>query len=144
MINYALTMNPYTTWFALGINIGNMVYNYDEKYENKELLMAKSFIPDAITLEVQKNIKFNSTNNIAFSSGPLAKEKAQYLIVLIMARRDAENKFAELYESFSLAQRKINSENIDHAKGNVNLLDEYLDEYFIKYKPLVFDSKNQK
>ena len=106
--------------------------------ENAEILVAKSFIPNAIAGSFQSGIKFDSKYDIAFYSGPLVKQKAEYLLELIMARRDAESQCVTYYEAFPWFIEWDKSTDIIHAKYNVSTLDNYLDECVKKYKPLLF------
>ena len=138
VINLGLAECPYTSWLALLIAVGNLGFNYGEVSENAEILVAKSFIPDAISQSFHLGIKFDSKNNIAFYSGPLVKQKAEYLLELIMSRLDAESQCVTYYEAFPWFLESNNSTNITHAKSNISTLDNHFDEYFIKCKPLLF------
>ena len=129
---------PCTKWLELAISTGDLVFNWGDVSENAEILVAKSFIPDAIAGSFQLGIKFDSKYDIAFATGSLAQKKAEYLLALIMSRRDAESQCITYYEAFPWFIELNKSTNIIHAKNNVSLLDEYLDEYFIKCKPLLF------
>ena len=137
-IHYVAGEVKYTTWLEVLISAGDIIFNWGDVSENAEILVAKSFIPDAIAISFQSGIKFDSKYNFAFASGSLAQQKAKYLLALIMSRRDAESQCVTYYEASPWFMELTKSADITHAKNNVSTLDNYLDEYFIKCKPLLF------
>ena len=138
LIHYAAGELKYTKWLEVLISAGDIIFNLGDVSENAEILVAKSFIPNAIAGSFQSGIKFDSKYDIAFYSGPLVKQKAEYLLELIMARRDAESQCVTYYEAFPWFIEWDKSTDIIHAKYNVSTLDNYLDECVKKYKPLLF------
>ena len=138
LISFALGECTYTKWITLLQATGNFVFNYGDISENAETLIAKTFIPDAISAHFQLGIKFDSKNNIAFFQGSLAKKKAGYFINLIIARIDAENQCVKYYEAYPWFSEWTKSDRINNAKSNMSTLDECLKYYYIKCCPLLY------
>lgn len=138
-INVALAKVPYVgVWLELTIVLGNILINYGDMSEQAELLITKAYISDAMAGQLQKNIKFNSANNVVYSSSGYAKYTAKYLINLIMGRCDAESQCVMFYEAFPWYLEWRNSQNIEHAKNNITVLNDYLNNYITKYASLLY------